>query len=601
MIKLSDYVFKFVARQKVKHVFLIPGGGNMHLTNSLSNVKDIKPVACLHEQGCSFAAESYGEYNNSLGVALVTSGPGGTNCVTGVAAAWIESSPTLFISGQAKRADLILASGVRSMGQQEVDIVSIVKPITKYAVTVMEPESIRYHLEKAVYLAKSGRPGPVWIDMPLDVQSAVINEKSLAGFTPAAASESTASEIKQKVRQTVDLIKLSKRPVFLIGNGVRISGAADEFRKLLESLHIPVLLTWKAADILSENHPLYAGRPGGIGQRFANFTQQNADCIIIIGARLDLPSLAFDHKNFARGAKKIVVDIDLCEISKFQFKINVAVHGQAVDFINELSAQSHSLQDYDCSPWLKRVKEWQKKYPVILPEYWDNKDYASTYVLMGVLSELLSEDDLIVPGSAGSCSDILMQAFKVKAGQRVLNAPGLGAMGTGIPGSIGACLASGCRRTICINGDGGFFLNIQELEVAKRLNLPIKYFVLNNNGYGSIVLSQSAHFKKLVAANPDSGFTLPDVKTVAEAFGIKTMQISKNDQLRNVIKDVVKTAGPVVCEVMVNPQEKTIPRVTSKITPDGNIVSNPMEDMSPLLGREELKENMIIPITIIND
>jgi acetolactate synthase-1/2/3 large subunit len=597
MTKLSDYVFKFIAQQKVKHVFLIPGGGNMHLTNALGNVPGLEFVACIHEQACAFAAEAYGEYDNGLGVALITTGPGGTNCVTGVAAAWIESSPTLFISGQAKRDDMILHRNVRSMGQQEVDVLSIVKPITKYAVTVMEPNSIRYHLEKAVHMAKDGRPGPVWIEIPLDVQASMINEESLTRFIPPVANLAEIDlMMKKEVRGVIDLIKSSQRPVFLVGNGVRTGTAIEEFRSLLEKINIPVLLTWKAADILAEDHPLYAGRPGGIGQRFANFTQQNADCIIVVGARLDLPSLAFEHKNFAKAAKKVVVDIDPAEIFKFQFNIDIAIDGNALDFIKEFDAQVSTLLDYDCSSWLKQTKELREQYPVILPEYLENKDYVSTYVLMGALSEICDADELIVPGSAGACSDILMQAFRVKLGQRLFNGPGLGAMGMGIPATIGACLASGSRRTICVDGDGGFFLNIQELETVKRLNLPIKYFVLNNNGYGSIVSSQSAHFKKLIAANPESGFTLPDIRKIAEAFGVKIMKISKHEELVGVMKDVFEEEGPVICEVMVDPKERTIPRVTSTMGPNGVMVSNPMEDMSPLLDREEFKRNTIMPL-----
>jgi len=598
-MRLSDYVMAFVAARGVGHVFLVPGGGSMYLVDSLGRNKDLQYVCCLHEQACAFAAEAYGEYSNELGVALVTSGPGGTNAVTGVAAAWVESSGCLFISGQAKRSDLISHRGVRSMGQQETDIVSIVRSITKYAVTIMTPESVRYHLEKAVYLASTGRHGPVWIDIPLDVQAAEIDEDNLAGFREEADSccAHTSGPIAGEVAKVVQAIKQSKRPVFLVGNGIRTARAIPSFYELLNHVRIPVLLTWKAMDILPDDHPLYCGRPGGIGQRGANFTQQNADCLIVIGARLDMPSLAFDHKNFARGARKVMVDVDPSEIWKMQTEIEMPICADAGAFVAEFVRQADSLRGYSCQAWLRRAKDWQAKYPVVLPEYRrEGTDLVSTYVFMDVLSDELVPSDLIVPGSAGACSDILMQAFRVKHGQRILNAPGLGAMGTGIPGAMGACLAAHSRRTICVNGDGGFQLNIQELETIQRLNLPIKFFVLNNGGYGSIRASQESHFQgRLVGANPASGLTLPDIKKVAHAYGIKTSTIADNSEIRRVIRSVLAMRGPVVCEVVVSPDEKTIPRVAATTAPDGRIVSNPMEDMSPLLDRDDFAGNMIPP------
>ncbi len=597
MIKLSDYVFKFIAEQKVKYVFLLPGGGCMHLVDSLGKNENLKYVCCLHEQASAFAAEAYGEYTNHMGVALVTTGPGGTNCVTGVAAAWVESSSCLFISGQVKRTDLIAARGVRSMGQQEVDIVSIVKSITKYAVTVMDPLKIKYYLEKAIYSATHGRPGPVWIDIPLDVQVEMIDEGSLDSFdVEKEGIEVVNKDIGKEVTKVIKIIRGSKRPVFLVGNGMRIGKAIDNFIELLNKIRIPVLLTWKAIDVLAEDHPLYRGRPGGIGQRAANFTQQNSDCVIIIGARLDMPSLAFDHKGFARKAKKIMIDIDCAEIKKMETLIDVPICTDAKTFLEEVLKQSDKLKGYQVNSWLKKTSEWYEKYPVVLSEYRKpGLGYVSTYYLIEILSEELLFSDLIVPGSAGAASDILMQSFKVKKGQRILNAPSLGAMGTGIPGTIGACLASGRKRTICINGDGGFQLNIQELETVRRLNLPIKYFVLNNDGYGSIRSSQSSHFQgRVTGADSKSGVTLPDIKKIAYAYGIKAFTISDNSELRRGVKKVISMDGPVICEVMVNPDEKTIPRVTTHLLPNGRIISRPMEDMSPLLDRKEFKKNMLI-------
>jgi acetolactate synthase-1/2/3 large subunit len=599
MIKLSDYVFKFIASQNVKHVFLLAGGGSMHLVDSLGKNTDIEYICCLHEQSCSFAAEAYAEYANHLGVSLVTTGPGGTNCITGVAAAWVESSSCLFISGQAKRSDLIAFTGVRSMGQQEIDIVSIVKPITKFAVTVMDPLKIKYYLEKAVYLAIHGRPGPVWIDIPLDVQAEMIDECSLESFDATKEiKEIVCKDIGKEVDKVVEIIRNSTRPVLLIGNGVRIGRAVASFLKLLGKIKIPVLLTWKAIDLLPEDHPLYRGRPGGIGQRAANFVQQNSDCLVIIGARLDMPSLAFDHEGFARKAIKIMVDIDCAEIKKMRTKIDVPLCIDAGIFIEELLKRCDRLKGYQVEEWIKITGEWYKKYPVVLPEYRKyDPHYVSTYYLVKILSQKLLASDLIVPGSSGGASDIFMQSFEVKSGQRVLNAPSLGAMGTGIPGAIGACLASGRKRTICVNGDGGFQLNIQELETVRRLNLPIKYFVLNNDGYGSIRSSQSSHFQgRVTAADSKTGVSLPNIKKIAYAYGIKSLTINDNSELRIGIKKVLSFDGPTICEVKVDPAEKISPRVMSRLLPDGTIVSSPMEDMSPLLNRSELKKNMLIKI-----
>jgi acetolactate synthase-1/2/3 large subunit len=556
----------------------------------------------------------------------------------------MESASCVFISGQVKRADRIAGHGVRTMGPQEVDIISIVQPITKYAVTVLDPESIRYHLEKAVYLATHGRRGPVWIDIPLDVQSSSIDETRLQGFTPDLPGATASEDLRQQVSAAIHLLNEAQRPVLFLGNGARAAQPGGELRKLIDLLEIPVLLTWKIADLLTEDNPYYAGRPGGMGQRGANFTQQNADCLLVIGARLDLPQTAFNHRNFARAATKILVDVDPAEIGKLQMPIDVPVCADAAAFVHEFLAQADRLTGGKRSCWLRRVKEWQARYPVVLPEYWDEAHSGSgahggsnansgpgtnsgsstgsglgtdsgsgadreadrrqktivcptvnTYVLIDVLSEELTRDDLLVPGSSGPCSDIFMQAFRVKPGQRIVNAPGLGAMGTGLPGSLGACLASGRRRTICVNGDGGFQLNIQDLETVRRLNLPIKYFILCNGAYASIMTTQRSYFQgRYTASEPSSALTLPDVVKVAAAYGIRTAEIHSHADLRDGVRAVLSQDGPVVCAVKVSAEQATAPRVTSAVRPDGTIVSKPMEDMWPFLEREEFLANMIV-------
>lgn len=577
----------------VKHVFFLPGGGCMHLVDSLGKNKDLEFIANLHEQAAAIAADAYSQYTNNIGVALVTTGPGGTNAITGVTASWIDSVPVLIISGQVKRADLLVGKGVRQMGPQEVDIVSLVKPITKYAVTVMEPERIKFHLDKAIYLAKEGRPGPVWIDIPLDVQGAIIDEDKLESFD-VSEQIFDESEINNKVDALIKLINESNRPIIMVGNGIRLAKGIEKFKQVISKIKIPVLTTWRALDILPENNDLYIGRPGSIGQRGANFAQQNADLIICIGARLDVGQVAFSYSNFAREAKKVIVDIDKNEINKIATKIDIVFNMDAGIFLTVLLEKINDVNT-NTSKWLKRCQDWKNKYPVVLPEHETGRKHVNTYMLVETLSKLLTADDVIIPGSSGSCSEITLQSFKVKEGQRVFNSPGLGSMGFGLPASIGACVASGKKRTICLIGDGGLQHNIQELELLKRYQLPIKVFVLNNNAYASIRATQNRYFDgNLVACDPSSGLTLPDTTKIATAYGLKTFKIDSQNEIEEKVNKVLDYDGPVVCEVMVDPDLLTQPKISSEVKPDGRIVSKPMEDLWPFLDREEFKANMIV-------
>lgn len=456
MIKLSDYVIKFVRALEVKQVFLLPGGGCMHLVDSLGKKDDLEFVCCLHEQAAVIAADAYAQYTNNIGVALVTTGPGGTNAVTGVAGAWVDSTALMVFSGQVKRSDMIGTSGLRQRGVQEVDIISLVKPITKYAVTIFEPMSIKYHLEKAAYLARAGRPGPVWVDIPLDVQGAMIDESKLEGFIPPGRFLADKNkEVALFVDKAIALLNAAERPVILAGNGIRLSGALNEFLDLVDYLRIPVLTTWRAIDFFPDDYEFFFGRPGSIGQRGANFIQQNSDLIITLGARLDLAQVGYHYQNFCRAAKKVIVDIDETEVKKLEMNIDLPICADVGDFLQGCIQKKKDIKVTNRSSWLERCRQWKKKYPVILPQYWDQRGGVNTYVLIDVLSELLSDNDICVPGSSGSCSEITMQAFRVKKGQRILNNPGLGAMGFGLPAAIGACVASGRKRTVSLVGDGG--------------------------------------------------------------------------------------------------------------------------------------------------
>ncbi len=594
-MKLSDYVFQFVAQQGVKHVFMVAGGGAMHLNDSVGHCPGLEYVCNLHEQAAAMAAETYAKLNENLGVALVTTGPGSTNAITGTAGAWLDSTPCLFISGQVKRSDMIGETGVRQMGVQEIDIVSIVRPITKYAVTVMEPKDIRYHLEKALYLARTGRPGPVWIDIPLDVQASQIDPASLKGFDPGELPQMTQpAYLPRLVAQAIELLNMAERPILLIGNGVRLAGTRQEMHELIGRLGIPVLLTWLAHDLLPEAHELLVGRPGPVAPRGANFALQNSDWLLTIGARLDMVLTGYAHDRFARAAQKIMVDIDPTEILKMKMPLAVAICADAKAFIQEMLRQSDHLVPRDRAPWMKRCFEWKTKYPIVLPEYRTQK-LVSTYVLTDVLSNELVSDDVIVSGSSGAGIEIFLLAFRVKDGQRVLVTTALGAMGYGLPAAIGACMASGNKRTILVDGDGGFQLNIQELEVLARLNLPVKIFILSNQGYASIRTSQSRYFGRLTGADANSGVTLPDLGRVVTAYGLSFMQIKDQVNLVQQVREVLNAPGPIVCEALVPADEPRAPSLASMQRPDGSMVSKPLEDLWPFMDRQEFLSNMIIP------
>lgn len=595
-VKLSDYVFQVIAEHGVRHVFMLPGGGAMHLNDSLGTNPNIEFICTLHEQAAAIAAEAYAKVTNNLGVALVTTGPGGTNAITGVAAAWLDSTPCFFISGQVKRADLKGNLGTRQLGVQEVDIVSIIRPITKYAVTIMNPATIRYHMEKALFLAKSGRPGPVWIDIPLDVQATMVEPESLEHFekTEESKQETDNIHLEDLVNQVIKLLNKAERPLILVGNGVRLAGAQEDLLHLINKLEIPVMTTWMGVDLIPFSHALLIGSPGSIAPRGVNFALQNADWLLIIGARMDMAMIGYAPEKLAREAQKIMVDIDINEIQKLKKAINVPICADARDFIFEFNKQNYAIEKKDRSAWLSRCKEWKTKYPVVFPEHREQTK-LNTYYFSEILTEELSEGDLIAPGSSGVAVEIFFQVFRAKSKQRVFHDRGLGSMGFALPASIGACLASGRKRTISVDGDGGFQMNIQELETVSRLDLPIKFFVINNHGYASIRASQQKYFGQLVGADSTSGMTLPDLLSIASAYKIPAVRIDSPVDLREQVRNVLQTPGPIVCDVVVQQDEVSAPRLSSMQRPDGSMVSKPLEDLWPFLDREEFLSNMIIP------
>lgn len=588
VIKLSDYIFQFLKEKGVKHMFMLPGGGAMHLVDSLGK-SGIDYVCFLHEQAAAIAAEAYGQHTNTPGVVLVTSGPGATNAITGVTAGWIDSTPMIIISGQAKRADLVGEKGVRQIGSQEVQIVPMVKPITKYAVQILEPEQIRYHLEKAYYVATNSRPGPVWLDIPLDVQATMLDENILEGYISEQPKISTVSK---EVEQTVALLKEADKPLLLAGNGIKLANGTDALYKLLDILGIPVQTTWKTIDMFGEEENLYVGHPGIMGDRGANLILQEADVILSIGCRLDTSVTAFNDRNFGKNAKKIIVDIDENEIRRMDVDKTVAAACDAKVFIQELRRQIDLNREELLSEekknvwkqWLDYCKKQRKKYPVITEEHVAAEDFVSAYYFIGELCRLLRSDDVIVPESSGGAGEITYQAFRLKKGQKMKNAAGLGSMGFGLPYAIGSCIANDKKRTILINGDGAFQLNIQELETLHRLQLPIKMFVWNNGGYASIRSMQRNNFEgHYVASDEGSGLTMPNISDVAEAYGFKTFRINNNDELDKMLPRIMQDDEAMLCEVMVLPEETVSPRVKAIVGENGKMMSGPLEKMWPYI------------------
>jgi len=590
MIKVSDFIIKFLEKQGVKHMFMLPGGMAMHIDDSIGYANAIKPIFMLHEQACTFAAESYARVTNNLGVVCTTCGPAATNTLTGVACSWIESTPLLVLTGQVKRADLAQDPNLRQLGVQEVNIVDMAKPITKYAKLITEPDSIQYELEKAVYLCKEGRPGPVLLDIPVDVQACRVNEISMKHFIPEGKNKYSISD--NIIEAVVTQLENAKRPVFYVGAGVNVANASNDFRKLAEKLNIPVLVHWNGMNLLENDHPLFMGHPGAVGQRAANFVLQNADLLITIGTRLALLQTGFNFAGYAKNAYHIMVDIDKAELDKPTLHPNLKIQGDAGDFIKKLLETEVHVGDF--SNWIAKGKEWNEKYPSLNTEWLHNSMYVNSFYFVDELSKQMKAEDVYCGGRAGTCVDAIIQAFKVKKNQSVFVTKGLSSMGNGLPAAIGAAYATD-KKIVLVNGDGGFAMNIQELEVIRRDNLPIKMFILDNQGYSTVRNTQTNVFDgHFVGCNAQSGLTIGNIKGVAEAYGIKTFVLQRMDDMKQTISEVLNFDGPALCMVWVDPAQPIVPRQANYKTPEGQMASRPLEDMRPLLEREELENIMAV-------
>ena len=603
--RLADYVADFLVAHGVADVFSVTGGGAMHLNDALGHNPGLHVTYNHHEQACAMAAEAYARLDNRIAAVCVTTGPGGTNALSGVLGGWLDSIPMFVISGQvrydttARFAEKAAGATVRTMGDQEYDIVKAVTAMTKYAVMIEEPTTIRYALEKGWHLATTGRPGPVWIDIPVNFQGCYIETDDLPGYDPAEDDALLPPPVEDAVIRTVlDKIAKAKRPVFHPGYGIRLSGAYAVFRSVLEKLNIPVVTYWNAVDLIEDEHPLYCGRAGSMGDRPGNWAIQNADLILAVGTRISIRQVGYNWKTWARAAEVVMVDIDQGELKKPTLHVEMPVWADAKDFLTKLDAAANAPV-FSGGKWLETCRSWKQDYPVVLPHHWaENGETANVYAFMRYLSESLPEDSLTAV-SNGACCVVGNQAYVIKRGTRLDNNSATASMGYGLPAAIGTCIGGGRRQTICLEGDGSIMMNLQELQTILTNRLPIKIFLINNSGYHSIRITQANLFGNhtKVGIGPESGdLSFPEYRKIAEAFGYPYYCAHSNAEMKTVVDAVLKLDGPAFTEIFTDTKQFWEPKSSTKRLPDGTLVSPPLEDMAPFLPREELEKLMMIPL-----
>ncbi|MBQ0043364.1 MAG: thiamine pyrophosphate-binding protein [Lachnospiraceae bacterium] len=614
-IKVAKYISQFLVDHGVAHTFTVTGGGAMHLNDAFGHQEGMQCIYNHHEQACAIAAEGYARYSGKVAAVCVTSGPGGTNAITGVLGGWQDSIPMFVVSGQVKRETTTECTGsnVRQLGDQEFQIVDSVRNMTKYAVMVKNPEDIRYIMEKAWYLCNHGRKGPVWIDVPVDVQGSYIECNDLVGLGGSAdgnllksfyGTEEAASMIKAEVpvydeTQTaiiVDKIRAAKRPVIFAGTGIRLAGAHKEFVECVEALQIPVVTAWNAHDVLPDNHPLYVGRPGTVGLRGGNFVVQGADLLLVLGSRLNIRLISYNYENFAKNAEKIVVDIDEKELNKPTVKVDMKVHADVRDvmasiaeyIINKKENAGSVCGNHD--EWVSLAKSIHERYPAVRDAYYDSK-MLNPYVFISKLTHLIPEDEAIICGNGSACV-ITFQAAKIKNNQRLFTNSGCAAMGYGFPAAVGVAINRGDKRTICVDGDGSFQMNMQELQTVAYHNQNLKIVIINNNGYHSIRQTQTNLFKgqPYVGISSDNGISFPDMEKIAYAYGIAYSRIESVADCGSKLEQALNVDGPIIIEAVVDPNQNFEPKLSSKALPDGTMVSPEPDDMYPFLSEDEYKQ-----------
>ena len=598
-MKVSDYISQFFVDHGIDTAFTVTGGGAMHLNDAFGHQKGMHCIYNHHEQASAIAAESYARIHNRPAALVVTTGPGGTNAITGVVGGWLDSIPMLVISGQV-RYDTTARStglGIRSMGDQEFDITKAVACMTKYCEMVTDKNKIRYCLEKAFRLAMQGRPGPCWLDIPMNVQGGYIDTDDLYGYDgegdetlPPKVSDETADMI-------IDLISKAERPVFNAGNGIRIAGAFDVFRRVADKLNIPVVTGWDSIDLIEDEHPLYTGRAGIMGDRGGNFAVQNSDLLFSVGSRLSIRQVGYNYASWARKAKKIVVDVDSEELKKPTVNPDIPIWADAKDLLEAVERRLGGEKVFKGEAWLEQCRRWKADYPVVQPKHYEQTSPCNVYAFIKELSSRLNENQITVVGNGSACV-VGSHAYVIKKGQRFIINSAIASMGYDLPAAIGACVADSSQDIINVTGDGSIQMNIQELQTIVQNRLPIKIFMINNGGYHSIRQSQMNFFgEPLVGVGYDSGdLSFPDMSKLVPAYGIPYFRCYENAKLGDAIEKTLGTPGYAFCEIFVDSQQKFEPKSATKRLEDGTLVSAPLEDLAPFLPKEELKKNMYIPL-----
>jgi acetolactate synthase-1/2/3 large subunit len=595
-MKVSDYIAQLFVEHNMKHIFSISGAGNVHLLNSIVDNKNLISIHPHQEQSGVLASLAYKRICGRLGVMITTSGGAATNAITGALDAWADSIPVLIISGQEKSQFVQEHKNLRMWGVQGFDIAKTVSNITKYSVLITDPKQVKYEFQKAIHIAESGRPGPVWIDIPTDTQAAQINPDELKAYTPDEDVKTVSSSQLTKIN---DLLKTSKRPIFIFGNGIRLGGAAHLLTKLVDKFQTPFMVAWNGIDMIDSSHPLNYGREGTYGQRCANFVVQNADLVITIGTRMAIPQVGYDLKEFARDAQKVIVDIDKTELDKFAADSSFTlVEAHAKNFIESLLSEGVVPNKENISAWIDTCNNWKNKYPFVEPNglHKEQDGFLNSYSFIQELNKHFSQNEIIVTdmGTALTCTH---QAIELKDKQRVVTSTGLGEMGFGLPGAIGASLAADKQRVILINGDGSMMMNLQEMQTIIHHKLPVKLFVYINDGYLTIKHTQNNLFgQKFSGSGAASGVSCPDFAKIGEAFGFKTFKIKSLEEAKTIIPKVLNEDGPILCEVFIHSMQLLAPKTSFNINPDGTLISPPLEDLYPFLPREVFEKEMIVPV-----
>lgn len=615
-IKVSDYVSQFLVDNGITHAFTVTGGGAMHLNDSLGHQKGLTCVYNHHEQACAIAAESYARIHNKIAALCVTTGPGGTNAMTGVVGGYLDSIPMLVISGQVRYDTTARSTGlnIRAMGDQEFDITKSAAAMTKYAQMVTDPKQIRYCMEKALYIATTGRPGPCWIDIPVNFQGFYVDTDELEGFDPAEYEAQLAPHVTdEQVDAIIDKIKNAKRPVLYAGNGIRISGGYESFKKVVELLNIPVATGWDSIDEIYDEHPLYVGRGGIMGDRAGNFAVQNSDLVFAIGNRLSIRQVGYNWKTWAREAYVIMNDVCEDEMKKPTLHVDMPVWAEAKELLEKMAARLEKTGEkvFTGNDWIERCQQWKKNYPVVLPKHYEDKNHANVYAFIKELSSRLSEGQVTVVGNGSACV-VGSHAYVIKKDQRFIINSAIASMGYDLPAAIGAAVAEhgdkalygrsltddSVKDIILVTGDGSIQMNIQELQTVIHHKMPIKIFLINNQGYHSIRQTQTNLFNKnFVGIGPQSGdLSFPDMSKLAPAYGYPYLSCDGNDKLDETIDKALGMKGPVICEIFVSTEQNFEPKSSTKRLEDGTLVSPPLEDLAPFLDRDEFRKNMIIDL-----